>query len=56
MISDENGQPVGSQAVAAAATEKPADGRWAGYDFLRGERLIYNSRWNVEDTENPPAM
>ena len=56
VISDENGQPVGSQAEAAAATEKPGEGRWASYDFLRGERPIYNSRWNVEDVDNPPAM
>ncbi len=56
VINDENGQPVTSQAAASAATEEPGQGRWANYDFLRGERPIYNSRWNVEDTDNPPAM
>ncbi|MGH7541094.1 MAG: OmpA family protein, partial [Gemmatimonadota bacterium] len=56
VISDENGQPVTSQEDAAAAMEEPGEGRWANYDFLRGERPIYNSRWNVEDLENPPAM
>lgn len=56
VINDENGQPVTDQGAAAAATEKPGEGRWANYDFVRGERPIYNTRWNVEDTDHPPAL
>lgn len=56
VVTDENGTPIVDPDQATAATEEPGEGRWANYDFLRGERPIYNSRWNVEDTENPPAM
>ncbi len=56
VVTDENGNPVSDPAVAAATKEKPGEGRWANYDYLRGERPIYNTRWNVEDTENPPAL
>lgn len=56
VVTDENGQPVTDQTAAAAANEKPGEGRWANYDFVRGERPIYNTRWNVDDTDNPPAL
>ena len=41
---------------AEAAKEKPGQGRWANYDYLRGERPIYSTGWNLEDTENAPAL
>ncbi len=56
VVTDESGNPVSDPAAAEAAVQKPGEGRWANYDFLRGERPIYNTRWNVEDTENPPAL
>jgi len=56
VVTDENGNPVADPDVAAATKEKPGEGRWANYDYLRGERPIYNTRWNIEDTESPPAL
>jgi outer membrane protein OmpA-like peptidoglycan-associated protein len=56
VITDENGNPVTNQGVAEATMERPGEGRWANYDFLRGERPIFNSRWNIEDVDNPPAL
>jgi len=56
VVTDESGNPITDAAAAEATTQKPGEGRWASYDFLRGERPIYNSRWNVEDTENLPAL
>lgn len=56
VVTDENGNPVSDPDVAAATKEKPGEGRWTNYDYLRGERPVYNTRWNIEDTENPPAL
>ncbi len=56
VVRDENGNAVADPAAAEASRQKPGEGRWANYDFVRGERPIYNSRWNLEDTENPPAL
>jgi outer membrane protein OmpA-like peptidoglycan-associated protein len=56
VITDENGNPVTDPVVAASTRDRPGEGRWANYDFLRGERPIYNSRWNIEDVDNPPAL
>ena len=55
VVTDESGNPVSDPALAEASLQKPGEGRWASYDFLRGERPVYNARWNIEDTENPPA-
>ena len=41
---------------AEATKEKPGQGRWANYDYLRGQRPIYGTGWNLEDTENAPAL
>jgi len=56
VITDENGNPITDPEVAEAAGEAPGEGRWANYDYLRGERPIYNSRWNIEDTDHLPAL
>ena len=56
VVTDENGTPVTDAGAAEAATQKPGEGRWASYDFLRGDRPIYNTRWNVEDADDPPAL
>jgi outer membrane protein OmpA-like peptidoglycan-associated protein len=56
VITDEAGNPVTDPASAEATLEGPGQGRWANYDYLRGGRPIFNTRWNVEDTENPPAL
>jgi OOP family OmpA-OmpF porin len=56
VITDESGNPVTDPDVAEATMEEPGEGRWVNYDYLRGERPIYNTRWNIEDTDNPPAL
>lgn len=56
VVTDESGNPVTDPGVAEATMEEPGQGRWANYDYLRGERPIYNSRWNVVDVNNPPEM
>jgi len=56
VVTDESGNPVSDPAVAEATLQEPGEGRWASYDFLRGERPIFNTRWNVEDTDNLPAI
>jgi len=56
VVTDEAGNPVTDPELAQATMEEPGEGRWANYDFLRGERPIYNSRWNVEDVDNLPAL
>jgi outer membrane protein OmpA-like peptidoglycan-associated protein len=55
-VTDENGNPIADPEEAEATMEEPGQGRWANYDYLRGERAIYNTRWNIEDTDNPPAL
>ena len=55
-ITDDNGNPIVDPDLAEATLEEPGEGRWANYDYLRGARPIYNSLWNIEDTDNLPDL
>ncbi|NNF39609.1 MAG: OmpA family protein [Gemmatimonadetes bacterium] len=56
VITDQDGQPITDPAYAQATREEPGTGRWIDYDYLRGERPVFNTWWNVEDPDDRPAM
>jgi outer membrane protein OmpA-like peptidoglycan-associated protein len=41
VITDADGNPIGDQASAQAATQKPGEGAWANYDFIPGDRVLF---------------
>ncbi len=55
-ITDQDGHPITDPTLAEAALEEPGTGRWIDYDYLRGERPVFNTWWNIEDPDNLPSM
>ncbi len=55
VVTDEDGQPITDPELARATREEPGTGRWIDYDYLRGERPVFNTWWNIEDPDNRPA-